>query len=146
MWCCGAGDDEGRGDNSGGDLRAEMLKFGSKSDVTVVHRATIRLLDDAEIIHCDFQVRQPFTSDGTRRAIDDARTRASTPFLPATGNDRPLKQAEGSLLCELEKHYFHWKFLSTTSLHLYLGFVRAEQPFRLILENNLYHRSHCQKR
>ncbi|XP_066593638.1 FERM domain-containing protein 5 isoform X3 [Prorops nasuta] len=32
-----------------------MLKFGSKSDVTVVHRATIRLLDDAEIIHCDFQ-------------------------------------------------------------------------------------------
>lgn len=55
MWCCGAGDDEGRGDNSGGDLRAEMLKFGSKSDVTVVHRATIRLLDDAEIIHCDFQ-------------------------------------------------------------------------------------------
>ncbi|EFN77960.1 hypothetical protein EAI_12916 [Harpegnathos saltator] len=33
-----------------------MLKFGSKSDVTVVHRATIRLLDDAEIIHCDFQM------------------------------------------------------------------------------------------
>ncbi|XP_043477730.1 FERM domain-containing protein 5 isoform X4 [Leptopilina heterotoma] len=32
-----------------------MLKFGSKSDVTVVHRATIRLLDDAEILHCDFQ-------------------------------------------------------------------------------------------
>ncbi|XP_034936692.1 FERM domain-containing protein 5 isoform X5 [Chelonus insularis] len=32
-----------------------MLKFGSKNDVTVVHRATIRLLDDAEIIHCDFQ-------------------------------------------------------------------------------------------
>ncbi|CAK9797725.1 FERM domain-containing protein 5 [Anthophora plagiata] len=32
-----------------------MLKFGSKSDVTVVHRAIIRLLDDAEIIHCDFQ-------------------------------------------------------------------------------------------
>ncbi|XP_015594363.1 FERM domain-containing protein 5 isoform X2 [Cephus cinctus] len=32
-----------------------MLKFGSKSDVTVVHRATIRLLDDTEIIHCDFQ-------------------------------------------------------------------------------------------
>ncbi|XP_031782571.1 FERM domain-containing protein 5 isoform X8 [Nasonia vitripennis] len=32
-----------------------MLKFGSKSDVTVVHRATIRLLDDAEIIHCDFK-------------------------------------------------------------------------------------------
>lgn len=57
MWCCGAGDDEGRRDNSGDDLRAEMLKFGSKSDVTVVHRATIRLLDDAEIIHCDFQVK-----------------------------------------------------------------------------------------
>lgn len=34
-----------------------MLKFGSKNDVTVVHRATVRLLDDAEIIHCDFQVR-----------------------------------------------------------------------------------------
>lgn len=33
-----------------------MLKFGSKSDVTVVHRATVRLLDDSEIIHCDFQV------------------------------------------------------------------------------------------
>ncbi|XP_063980835.1 protein 4.1 isoform X3 [Diachasmimorpha longicaudata] len=32
-----------------------MLKFGSKNDVTVVHRATIQLLDDAEIIHCDFQ-------------------------------------------------------------------------------------------
>ncbi|XP_014238109.1 FERM domain-containing protein 5 isoform X2 [Trichogramma pretiosum] len=32
-----------------------MLKFGSKNDVTVVYRATIRLLDDAEIIHCDFQ-------------------------------------------------------------------------------------------
>ncbi|XP_015182394.1 PREDICTED: band 4.1-like protein 5 isoform X2 [Polistes dominula] len=32
-----------------------MLKFGSKSDVTVVHRATIRLLDDSEIIHCDFE-------------------------------------------------------------------------------------------
>ncbi|XP_053593704.1 FERM domain-containing protein 5 isoform X2 [Microplitis demolitor] len=32
-----------------------MLKFGSKNDVTVVHRATIRLLDDSEIIHCDFQ-------------------------------------------------------------------------------------------
>lgn len=46
----------GRGDNLGDDLRAEMLKFGSKNDVTVVHRATIRLLDDAEIIHCDFQV------------------------------------------------------------------------------------------
>lgn len=34
-----------------------MLKFGSKSDVTVVHRATIRLFDDNEIIYCDFQVR-----------------------------------------------------------------------------------------
>lgn len=34
-----------------------MLKFGSKNDVTVVHRATIRLLDDTEIIQCDFQVR-----------------------------------------------------------------------------------------
>lgn len=33
-----------------------MLKFGSKSDVTVVHRATIRLFDDNEIIYCDFQV------------------------------------------------------------------------------------------
>ncbi|XP_020282363.1 FERM domain-containing protein 5 isoform X1 [Pseudomyrmex gracilis] len=32
-----------------------MLKFGSKSDVTVVHRATIRLFDDNEIIYCDFQ-------------------------------------------------------------------------------------------
>ncbi|XP_046752106.1 FERM domain-containing protein 5 isoform X5 [Diprion similis] len=32
-----------------------MLKFGSKNDVTVVHRATIRLLDDTEIIQCDFQ-------------------------------------------------------------------------------------------
>ncbi|XP_014209434.1 FERM domain-containing protein 5-like isoform X2 [Copidosoma floridanum] len=32
-----------------------MLKFGSKSDVTVLYRATIRLLDDTEIIHCDFQ-------------------------------------------------------------------------------------------
>lgn len=79
MWCCGAGDDEGRGDNSGGDLRAEMLKFGSKSDVTVVHRATIRLLDDAEIIHCDFQVRYSF-SHYTRQTIDDAYTRAFTPF------------------------------------------------------------------
>lgn len=80
MWCCGAGDDEGRGDNSGGDLRAEMLKFGSKSDVTVVHRATIRLLDDAEIIHCDFQVRYTLTSHYTRPTIDDACTRAFTPF------------------------------------------------------------------
>lgn len=35
-----------------------MLKFGSKSDVTVVHRATIRLFDDNEIIYCDFQVRR----------------------------------------------------------------------------------------
>lgn len=69
MWCCGAGDDEGRGDNSGGDLRAEMLKFGSKSDVTVVHRATIRLLDDAEIIHCDFQVRYSFNHN-TRQTIE----------------------------------------------------------------------------
>lgn len=87
MWCCGAGDDEGRGDNSGGDLRAEMLKFGSKSDVTVVHRATIRLLDDAEIIHCDFQVRYSFNHN-TRQTIDDACTRAFTPFLLAAGNDR----------------------------------------------------------
>lgn len=38
-----------------------MLKFGSKSDVTVVHRATIRLLDDAEIIHCDFKVSLPIS-------------------------------------------------------------------------------------
>lgn len=36
-----------------------MLKFGSRSDVTVVHRATIRLFDDNEIIYCDFQVRAP---------------------------------------------------------------------------------------
>lgn len=56
MWCCGGVRDEGREDNSGDDLRSEMLKFGSKNDVTVVHRATIRLLDDSEIIHCDFQV------------------------------------------------------------------------------------------
>lgn len=47
---------EGRVDNTDDYLRSEMLKFGSKNDVTVVHRATIRLLDDAEIIHCDFQV------------------------------------------------------------------------------------------
>lgn len=66
MWCCGGRDDEGRGDNSGDDLRAEMLKFGSKSDVTVVHRATIRLLDDAEIIHCDFQVRARETARAER--------------------------------------------------------------------------------
>ncbi|XP_011707666.1 PREDICTED: FERM domain-containing protein 5 isoform X2 [Wasmannia auropunctata] len=35
-----------------------MLKFGSKSDVTVVHRATIRLFDDNEIIYCDFQPQE----------------------------------------------------------------------------------------
>ncbi|XP_058805934.1 tyrosine-protein phosphatase 1 isoform X5 [Phymastichus coffea] len=32
-----------------------MLKFGSKSDVNSALRATIRLLDDAEILQCDFQ-------------------------------------------------------------------------------------------
>lgn len=57
MWCCGERDEERARRNyySDGDLKTEMLKFGSKSDVTVVHRATIRLLDDAEILHCDFQ-------------------------------------------------------------------------------------------
>lgn len=53
----------------GGDLRAEMLKFGSKSDVTVVHRATIRLFDDNEIIYCDFQVRAPHRSAPLRSAL-----------------------------------------------------------------------------
>lgn len=51
-----------------------MLKFGSKSDVTVVHRATIRLLDDAEIIHCDFQVR------GKEREREGALSLRSAPL------------------------------------------------------------------
>jgi len=45
-----------------------MLKFGSKSDVTVVHRATIRLFDDNEIIYCDFQVRALLRSTPLRSA------------------------------------------------------------------------------
>lgn len=48
--------DEEEGDIFERYFRLEMLKFGSKNDVTVVHRATIRLLDDTEIIQCDFQV------------------------------------------------------------------------------------------
>lgn len=55
MICCeGIRNEDQRDDNN---FRSEMLKFGSKNDITVVHRATIRLLDDSEIIHCDFQVR-----------------------------------------------------------------------------------------
>lgn len=70
--CCGERDEERARRNyySDGDLKAEMLKFGSKSDVTVVHRATIRLLDDAEIIHCDFQVRNARFSRGRQLSSD----------------------------------------------------------------------------
>lgn len=89
MWCCGAGDDEGRGDNSGGDLRAEMLKFGSKSDVTVVHRATIRLLDDAEIIHCDFQVRYWLSkSTPPQDRLLMVLVHTLSPLFVLAGNDR----------------------------------------------------------
>ncbi|KAK7872685.1 hypothetical protein R5R35_002676 [Gryllus longicercus] len=32
-----------------------MLKFGSKSDINVVYKCTVRLLEDTEIVECEFQ-------------------------------------------------------------------------------------------
>ena len=37
-------------------LSSAMLKFGSKSDVNVTYKCTVRLLEDTEIVECDFQV------------------------------------------------------------------------------------------
>nr|CAD7423675.1 unnamed protein product [Timema monikensis] len=32
-----------------------MLKFGSKSDINVSYKCTVRLLEDTEIVECEFQ-------------------------------------------------------------------------------------------
>jgi len=33
-----------------------MLKFGSKSDINVSYKCTVRLLEDTEVVECEFQV------------------------------------------------------------------------------------------
>ena len=33
-----------------------MLKFGSKKDLNIDYKCTIRLLDDNEVLECEFQV------------------------------------------------------------------------------------------
>lgn len=33
-----------------------MLKFGNKGEASVAYKCTIRLLDDSEVIECEFQV------------------------------------------------------------------------------------------
>jgi hypothetical protein len=33
-----------------------MLKFGSKSDINVSYKCTVRLLEDTEVVQCEFEV------------------------------------------------------------------------------------------
>lgn len=35
-----------------------MLKFGSRGDNSVVYKCTVRLLEDTEILECEFKVRR----------------------------------------------------------------------------------------
>lgn len=34
-----------------------MLKFGSKGDSNVVYKCTVKLLEDTDILECEFRVR-----------------------------------------------------------------------------------------
>lgn len=33
-----------------------MLKFGSKNDSNIVYKCTVRLLEDTEILECEYKV------------------------------------------------------------------------------------------
>lgn len=37
----------------------KMLKFGSRSDSNIVFKCTVRLLEDTEILECEYKVNKP---------------------------------------------------------------------------------------